>query len=158
MVFDPWFETVTENSANPPPAWDVMPSNHQFELDVETDDNMQRKAAAACRDAELQTKPMVKQEGEERQQEGEIDVNKSSEGGECLVSFDPEHLASGVQESPHDAVSVSDSKSSSVREAPLSTLRLRRSGGKRKPNQITNIASAHGKFHRGQVTNCFAAG
>ena len=64
-----------------------MLSNHQFELDVETNDNVQckiadnwltkdelaaKKAATAHHDAELQTKPMVKQEGEKSQQEGKI--------------------------------------------------------------------------------------
>ena len=149
-----------------------MLSNHQFELDVETNDNVQceiaddwltkdelaaKKADAACWEAEIQTKPMVKQEGEKSQQEGEIGGNKSSEGGERMVSFDPEHLASGVQESPPDVVSLSDSDSSSVTEAPLSTLQLRRSGRKRKPNQITNIASTCGKSCEGQVTSHFAA-
>ena len=32
VVYDPWFETVAENSEEPPEAWDVMMANHRHAI------------------------------------------------------------------------------------------------------------------------------
>ena len=80
MVFDPWFETVLENGVTAPPAWDVMLSQHNHEVEVETDDNdpvgatlsddwltKEELAKKQCDDdvksAWKQAKPTAKQEG-----------------------------------------------------------------------------------------------
>ena len=39
MVYDPWFETVAENSDVPPEAWELMTTNYRHEIGVEDDPN-----------------------------------------------------------------------------------------------------------------------
>ena len=80
VVFDPWSETVHEHGTTAPAAWDVMLSQHNHEVDVETDDNdpvsatlsddwltkeelAKRQHANDVKSAWKQAKPMVKQEG-----------------------------------------------------------------------------------------------
>ena len=38
MVYDPWFETVTENLEEPPEAWDVMMANHRHDTSYEDEE------------------------------------------------------------------------------------------------------------------------
>ena len=39
VVFDPWFETVTESGEEiPPKTWDVLVTNHRHENDLDPED------------------------------------------------------------------------------------------------------------------------
>ena len=38
VVYDPWFETVTENSETSPEAWDVMMANYRHDVNYEDEE------------------------------------------------------------------------------------------------------------------------
>ena len=43
VVYDPWFETVAENSEEPPEAWDVMMANHKHNVSYEDDEEADKQ-------------------------------------------------------------------------------------------------------------------
>ena len=43
VVYDPWFETVAENSETPPEAWDVMMANHRHDVNYEDEEEADKQ-------------------------------------------------------------------------------------------------------------------
>ena len=82
IVFDPWFETVSENGETAPEAWDLMMSHHCHEVELDEAEKLshqlvddwlseeelaERKAVEARKRTHLvpHDPPMAKQVGEE---------------------------------------------------------------------------------------------
>ena len=45
IVFDPWFETVSENDETEPEAWDLMMSHHCCEVELDEADKLSHQLA-----------------------------------------------------------------------------------------------------------------
>ena len=163
MVFDPWFETIAENSDEAPEAWDLMMSNHRFEIGIDDEEEtlMKHKLAddwlskdeLAAREAEearkqeallkLSKKPqtMVKQEGEQGMKMKQM-----------LETNTPESITGEMPATEGESAVLEAKKgmkaptfAPTVTEGPIASLRL--NPRKRVQRQVMNIGQTNVKSY-----------
>ena len=74
MVYDPWFETVAENSEEPPEAWDVMMANHMHDVSYEDEEKADRQHQ--LRDNWLSKEELLDRRAAENKKRGFLDFNR----------------------------------------------------------------------------------
>jgi hypothetical protein len=146
VVYDPWFETVAENSEKPPEAWDVMMANHRHDVSYEDEEEADKQHQLS--DDWLSKEELLDRRAAENKKREVLDfdrpkttrrnANSTNLQASTPTESTTESAIESVEDPPSlkDADSDSDSDSSSS-EAPISSLRL--STRKRVQRKVMNI-------------------